>query len=107
MQALPSRYEVERRGTPDPPNCDYYVLDAVHEYEARYILWMYVNALRKRGNTTKADEIAAGLTASKDAHEKAMSANNPPPKTKKTPERPMPAGAVDDVVAITEKEATT
>lgn len=93
-QALPSRYEVERRGTPDPPGVDYYVLDAVHDYEARYCLRMYVNALRKRGKTTQADEIEAGLTASKDAHQKAMSANNPPPKTKKTPERPMPKDAI-------------
>lgn len=90
--AIPNRYEVERRGTPDPPDCDYYVLDAVYDYQARYCLRMYVNALRNKGNTTKADEIEAGLAASADAHQKAMSANNPEPKTKKTPPRPIPGG---------------
>lgn len=90
--ALPSRYEVDRRGTPDPPNCDYYVLDAVNDYQARYCLRMYVNALRNKGNHTRAEEIEAGLAASSDAHQKAMSVNNPPPKTKKTPARPNPEG---------------
>lgn len=97
VQALPSRYEVERRGTPDPPDCDYYVLDAVHDYEARYMLRMYVNALRTKGKTDRADELEAGLNASRDAHQKSMSRNNAPPKTKKTPERPMPKDAIDPI----------
>lgn len=69
-------------------------MDAVYDYEARYLLRMYVNALRSKGKTTQADEIEAGLNASRGAHQKAMSANNPPPKTKKTPERPMPKDAI-------------
>lgn len=96
-EALPSRYEVTRRGTPDPPDCQYFVLDAVYDYEARYILRMYINALRSRGKLDRANELEAGLDASRDAHQKAMSANNPPPKTKKTPERPMPKDAVDPI----------
>lgn len=94
MDALPSRYEVSRRGTPDPPNCQYLVLDLVHDYEARYMVRMYANALRGNGKKDRADELEAGLDASRDAHQKAMSINNPPPKVKKTPERPMPKDAL-------------
>lgn len=93
-QALPSRYEVERRGTPDPEAAEYVVLDVVHDYEARYLVRMYINALRSKGRTDRANELEAGLAACKDAHQKAMSANNPAPKTKKTPARPMPKDAV-------------
>lgn len=89
MEAVPSRYEVTRRGTPDPPDVQYVVLDVVYDYEARYLTRMYVNALRAKRKTTQADEIEAALNSSRDAHQKAMSANNPPPKSKKTPERPV------------------
>lgn len=95
--ALPSRYEVTRRGTPDPPDCQYVVLDVVHDYEARYLVRMYVNALRSKGKKDRADELEAGLDLSRDAHRKAMSVNNPPPKKTKTPERPMPKDAVDPI----------
>lgn len=93
-EALPSRYEVAKRGTPDPPEAQYVVLDVVHDYEARYLVRMYINALRTKGKRDRADELEAGLDTSRDAHQKAMSANNPPPKTKKTPERPMPKDAI-------------
>lgn len=93
-EALPNRYEVTKRGTPDPPDCQYLVLDLVHDFEARYLTWMYCKALRAKGKTDRADELEAGLFSSKDAHQKAMSANNPPPKTKKTPQRPMPKDAI-------------
>lgn len=94
MDALPSRYEVTKRGTPDPPDCQYVVLDTVYDFEARVKVRGYINALRIRGKSDRADELEAGLELSKDAHRKAMSANNPPPKTKKTPARPMPKDAV-------------
>lgn len=55
--AKPDRYRVERFGTPDPLISEYYVLDVVHDMDARVALRGLVNKYRFNGPSVKADEL--------------------------------------------------
>lgn len=67
-EALPERYEVGKRGTPDPPRAQYYVFNFVHDFEARVTLQHHVHNLRARGRTEEADALHAALAESQQAH---------------------------------------
>ena len=66
--ALPDRYEVDRKGTPDPSGSEYYVLDVVHDRHARVVLGRLVNYYRQHGQQVAADELVSFLDATVDAH---------------------------------------
>lgn len=75
--ALPDRYRVDRIGTPDPSDAEYFVLDVVHDQHARQVLWMLVRAYRNSnqahnagGQSSRADELERLL---KDTTEPSMS----------------------------------
>jgi hypothetical protein len=55
--ALPDRYVVDRRGTPDLENARYYVLDVAHDFEARVALRGLVRKYRYYGPSVRADEL--------------------------------------------------
>ena len=63
-EVLPERYEVTRRGTPDPEGAAYYVLDHAHDYQARIALRMLVRNYRQSGQHTQADELELALERS-------------------------------------------
>lgn len=65
--ALPDRYVVDRRGTPDPEASRYYVLDVVHDMEARVALRGLVNKYRFDGPSVRADELEGLLNDSEPA----------------------------------------
>jgi hypothetical protein len=64
------RYEVSVRGTPDPPNSEYWVLDIANDYEARVALWFLVRGYRLASRHTVADELEKALKDSDAAHRK-------------------------------------
>lgn len=66
--ALPARYVVGRRGTPDPANSQYYVLDVVNDYQARAQLRGLVRAYRLYGSSVAADELEQLLEGTADLH---------------------------------------
>ena len=55
--ALPERYVVDRRGSPDPKDSSYFVLDVVHDMQARVVLRMLVRSYRHPGPSVRADEL--------------------------------------------------
>lgn len=65
--ALPERYLVDREGTPDPDASRYYVLDVVHDMDARFVLRMLVRSYRSKGPSTRADELEKLLNDSQPA----------------------------------------
>lgn len=66
--ALPDRYVVDRKGSPDPAASQYYVLDVVHDRHARTVLGRLVNYYRQYGQVVAADELVALLDETTDAH---------------------------------------
>lgn len=66
--ALPDRYVVDRKGSPDPEGSEYYVLDVVHDRHARTVLGRLVNYYRQHGQQVAADELVSFLDATVDAH---------------------------------------
>lgn len=56
-EALPDRYEVRRNGTPDPGTARYYVVDVMHDRDAREVLRLLVNKYRRFGPSSKADQL--------------------------------------------------
>ena len=70
--ALPDRYVVDRRGTPDPEGAEYYVLDVVHDRHARTVLGALVNWYRQSGQHTSADELDRLLLSTSAAHGKVI-----------------------------------
>lgn len=58
---------VDRRGTPDPDGSRYYVLDVVHDMEARVVLRMLVRRYRFDGPSVRADELEGLLNDSQTA----------------------------------------
>lgn len=72
--ALPDRYVVDRRGTPDPDESAYYVLDVVHDIDARVVLWMLVRKLRYYGPSSRADELEHLLEQTKEASTRVIQA---------------------------------
>lgn len=55
--ACPERYRVDRVGTPDPPDSQYFVLDVVHDRHAREVLMMLIRKYRFMGPSARADEL--------------------------------------------------
>lgn len=66
--ATPARYEVDRRGTPDPESSEYYVLDVVNDYQARAQLRGLVRAYRLYGSSVAADELEQLLDRTAPIH---------------------------------------
>ena len=56
-KAKPHRYQVDRVGTPDPELSEYYVIDVVHDFQARAQLRGLVRAYRSYGSSVAADEL--------------------------------------------------
>lgn len=67
-KATPSRFMVERVGTPDPETSEYYVLDVVQDQEARAALRGLVRRYRVLGAPMKADELETLLDETDSAH---------------------------------------
>lgn len=63
QQALPDRYEVHRRGTPDPATARYYVLDMANDFAARVALRTLVRGYRLVGRSAAAHELEEALDA--------------------------------------------
>ncbi len=84
-EAKPDRYLVARRGTQDPENSQYYVLDVVNDYQARAQLRGLVRAYRLYGSSVAADELENLLEQTQQAHKEAVEARvarlNQPKKT--------------------------
>lgn len=66
--ALPDRYVVDRKGSPDPAESEYYVLDVVHDRHARAVLGRLVAYYRQFGQQVAADELEALLDVTSQAH---------------------------------------
>jgi hypothetical protein len=67
-QCNPARFEVTRKGTPDPVNSVYYVVDMVYDQYARIALQRLASLYRGFGQSTKADHIEWLLDATKQDH---------------------------------------
>lgn len=63
----PERYEIHRRGTPDPDNSALVVLDVVNDFCARVALRMLVRSYRTMGRDGPADTLEALLATTQDA----------------------------------------
>lgn len=70
--ALPIRYVVDRKGTPDPTDSQYYVLDMVHDTAARALLRRLVRDYRSHGQHVRADELEKALDDTAEAHVQAL-----------------------------------
>lgn len=75
--ALPIRYLVDRTGTSDPPAATYYVLDVVHDFDARVALQMLVRFYRGRDMDVRADELQGLLRDTVEAHRQFVIRTNP------------------------------
>jgi hypothetical protein len=67
-KALPERYVVDRIGTPDPTESQYYVVDIVTDTDARVALQRLARDYRTTGQHVRADELAKALDDTADAH---------------------------------------
>ena len=65
-----------RKGTADPANSQYYVLDVVNDYQARAQLRGLVRAYRLYGSSVAADELEKLLDGTVDAHRQTMLVGN-------------------------------
>jgi len=74
--ALPARYSVAQRGTKDPETAAYYVLDVVHDYQARVMLRGLVRSYRMYGSSALADELEELLDQTNDAFASVVEAAN-------------------------------
>lgn len=70
--ALPIRYVVDRKGTPDPIDSEYYVLEIVHDPAARVLLRRLVRDYRSHGQHVRAEELAKALDETAEAHIQAL-----------------------------------
>lgn len=66
--ALPDRYVVDRKGSPDPADAQYYVLDVVHDRHARVVLGRLLAYYRVFGQQVAADELEKLLNSTVDIH---------------------------------------
>ena len=87
--AKPDRYVVSRNGTPDPGDSLYYVLDVVHDFEARIVLRKLVRAYRRHGLTVAGDELERFLNETNNAFMNVVMSKNPTKKKKAAKERMM------------------
>lgn len=83
-EATPSRYRVDRVGTPDPDNCQYYVLDIVNDGEARSTLRRLVRSYRTLGASIRADELEDLLDKTQPAHVESVQARSPATQKRKS-----------------------
>lgn len=74
--AFPARYAVAQRGTKDPESAAYYVLNVVHDYQARVLLAGLVRAYRMYGSSALADELEELLNQTASAHQAVVEAAN-------------------------------
>jgi hypothetical protein len=76
QRAWPDRYEVSRRGTPDPASSRYLVLDLVNDFHARVAAANFVRNQRQWGSQVLADEIDAALKETQPAFVAIIEARN-------------------------------
>jgi hypothetical protein len=82
-QVLPDRYEVTRRGTPDPDASQYFVVDVVHDWSARVALQRLVALYLMQGLTIHAQELQQFLDSTKDAAVRVIAAQQPEQPSKR------------------------
>lgn len=82
-KAVPERYVVDRIGTQDPENSQYYVMDVVNDHLCREYVSRLGNAYRQNGMDVRSKECFALLDETLDAHRVVMEARNQSYKTKK------------------------
>lgn len=85
--ATPERYLVDKTGTPDPSNSEYFVMDIVNDFDARVALAFLGRAYEKRGMEVRAQECFGALAKTVDAHQAMCEAKNPKGKAAKTTTR--------------------
>lgn len=95
-EALPGRYEVTRRGTPDPEGADYYVIDHAHDYQARIVLRMLVRNYRQAGMHTQADELELALERSEATFAETIARRNEAIAAARKGKKPSPRAAKKD-----------
>lgn len=66
--AKPDRYVVDKVGTPDPPAAEYFVLDLVHDYDARVAGFFLARSYENRNLLQKAAELRQALKDAEPAH---------------------------------------
>jgi hypothetical protein len=76
-EAKPDRFMVDRIGTPDPSDAQYYVLDVVYDFEARVLLRRLVRNYRRVHRNLAADELETYLENTQGAHAAMVEARNP------------------------------
>lgn len=74
--AHPDRYTVDRIGTPDPSASAYYVLDLVHDFDARVAVAGLIRHYEMRGFDQKAAQAKQALEETKEAHAAAIAERN-------------------------------
>lgn len=81
--AVPDRYEVSRRGTPDPDNSRYVVLDVVNNWPARAAVQRLANLYLLAGAPMQAQELERHLADTQEAAVEVIKASRPEsPKSK-------------------------
>ena len=79
-EAKPDRYTVDRVGTPDPARSEYYVLDVVHDFEARVALRGLARRYRRLELNVRADELDRLLDDTESTFRAIVEARNPKQK---------------------------
>lgn len=79
--AFPENFKVDKIGGL-PATGQYFVLDLVHDFEARVALAKLGTNYERIGQPVRAQEARRALDASVDAHAAAMEARNPKSKKK-------------------------
>lgn len=74
--AKPERFMVDRRGTPDPVDSEYFVLDVVYDMDARVALRQLVSKYRYYGPSSRADELEQLLNETEDLFARKIRASN-------------------------------
>lgn len=68
-EAWPSNMMVGRRGSPLPPDSQYFVLDLVYDHEARVVVARLGRRYDDAGQQIKAEQCWQALDESQDAHQ--------------------------------------
>lgn len=76
-RATPDRYEISRRGTPDPDGSRYVVLDVVHDWSARVAMRRLVRLYEIQGALTHAQDLERFLDATEPAAVELIVARRP------------------------------
>lgn len=78
--AKPARYVVDRVGTPDPANSQYFVMDIVNDFDARVAVARLGAYYRQRGKEQLSKEVFDALEETKAAHQAHVESLNPKQK---------------------------